>query len=904
MNRKLPTALALVGLALMSPLPVRAADDRSTQSNVREIIVVFKTHFDIGYTDLARNVVQKYRTAMMDRALDVVDRNRDLPRELQFVWTIPGWPMTKLLEDWPGQRPGERQRIVRAFEEGRFVVHGLPFTMHTELLEPEDLVRGLGYASLLSRQAHLPLPRDAKMTDVPSHSWILPTLLKHAGVDFLHLGCNSGSSSPDLPALFWWEGPDGSRLLTFYSSAGYGTGLTPPPGWPYRSWLALVHSGDNQGPPTPEAIRALLEEAGQRLPGVKVRIGRLSDFADSVLAESAEIPVVRGDMPDTWIHGPLSDPQGAIAARSVRPACGVAESLATQLRCWGVNTPEIRGNLAAAREQSLLYGEHTWGGSLSWVTGYGKDLKWSYGEAWIAERKSGRFQRLEESWAEHTYYIETAARIVRSSMETAMTDLARSVGSERERIVVFNPLPWNRNGIVHLKKSSTGPKALRPLNGGPAVPVDEKDGEICFWARDIPATGYRAFEPANTPAAEPGFTPIAHPESLENESLKVSLDPGRGGVRSLVEKSTGRELVDSEANLALGQLLYERFDAGQVARYVKAYVKSPADWAVVELGKPSMPSAAHTPYRASSPRDLDIHYERSAVAETATISSRQSEEVPFAVTTKVSLFRDAPYLDLELTVHAKPADDWPEAGWICLPVKIPAGAARFRLGRLGAVVDPACDLVRGSNRNLAAVNTGVAITDADGTGLAFCPIDSPLVSLDSPGIFKYDPGFVPRKAMAFVNLFNNQWSTNFRLWNEGSWSSRIRIWAARGIDQETALITPALEARYPLVAAWSNGPGGHLPPVQSGLELSRHGVLPCAFGPNPDGPGTILRLWEYAGWSGQCHVHLPASLKARSIQPVDLRGRPVGQALVVKDNSFTLDLRAYAPVSVLIDSPG
>jgi hypothetical protein len=33
---------------------------------VEEIVVVFKTHFDIGYTDLARNVVAKYRTSMID----------------------------------------------------------------------------------------------------------------------------------------------------------------------------------------------------------------------------------------------------------------------------------------------------------------------------------------------------------------------------------------------------------------------------------------------------------------------------------------------------------------------------------------------------------------------------------------------------------------------------------------------------------------------------------------------------------------------------------------------------------------------------------------------------------------------------------------------------------------------
>jgi len=138
----------LLTLSLLSlPLPARAA--------VEQVIIVFKTHFDIGYTDMASNVVQRYRTTMIDDALRVVEQNRSLPPDQQFVWTLPGWPMAKILEDWPGQTPERKQRILQALKDGRFVVHALPFTTHTELLEPEDLVRGLGFASRLARSVGL-----------------------------------------------------------------------------------------------------------------------------------------------------------------------------------------------------------------------------------------------------------------------------------------------------------------------------------------------------------------------------------------------------------------------------------------------------------------------------------------------------------------------------------------------------------------------------------------------------------------------------------------------------------------------------------------------------------------------------------------------------------------------------
>ena len=275
----------------------------------------------------------------------------------------------RIAGDWPGQTKERQGRIQQAFRDGRFVVHALPFSLHTELFEPEDLVRGLSFSSRLCRGLGLPLPRDAKMTDVPCHSWILPTLLRHAGVEFLHLGCNPASSSPRLPLLFWWEGPDGSRLLTMYSAGDYGSGLAPPADWPYQTWLALIHTGDNSGPPRPREVGQFLEEAKRKLPGVSVRIGRMSDFADAIRAEHASIPVVRGDMPDTWVHGPMCDPAGAREARNLRPAIGATELLGAELAGWnaGFDPGDSATRLAAAREKSLLYGEHTWGGSLGWV---------------------------------------------------------------------------------------------------------------------------------------------------------------------------------------------------------------------------------------------------------------------------------------------------------------------------------------------------------------------------------------------------------------------------------------------------------------------------------------------------------------------------------------------------------
>ncbi len=768
-------------------------------SAVERVIIVFKTHFDIGYTDMASNIVTKYRTTMIDQALAVADQNRDLPAAQQFAWTIPGWPMHKILEDWPGQTPERKRRIEDAFKQGRFVVHGLPFTTHTETLEPEDLVRSLDYSARLTRSFGLPLPRDGKMTDVPEHTRLLATILKHAGIEFMHIGCNGASAPLQVPPLYWWEGADGSRVLTMYS-AQYGTVLTPPKDWPYKTWLALIHTGDNHGPPRPDEVKKLLDHAAKQLPGVTVRVGRLSDFADAILAEKADFPVVRGEATDTWIHGLMSDPAGMKIARNTRPLIAATEILNTSLRGWGVAVPDAAPVVEAAYEQSLLYGEHTWGGALAWLKG-----KLAYGDAFQRERSEGRYERTEASWAEHTAYIEKARDLITPALQGNLRMLAKAVGGSR--IVVFNPLPWKRDGVVRV--------------GG-------KD----FVARNVPPCGYRAFRSDE-------LAPVG--DSLENEFFKVTLD---GSIRSIVDKRTGRELVEP----GFGRYLYERFDNDQTTAYQKSYCR----YKHTAFIKPGLPPASKTRYSATAPTSFSL---------------------------RVTAPRGLRYVELEITIHNKPIDPWPEAGWLCLPFKM--SNPRFRLGRPGHVIDPATDLVPGSNRDLFTINTGVSLGD-----VVFCPLDHPMVSLERPGCWKYTPDFVPEKPTAFVNLFNNQWSTNFRFWNGGTWSSRVRIWT--GSD----LVVPSLEARYPLQAAFADGPAGKLLATQTGISVSRPGVLVTAYTP------TLLRVWEQTGVAGELVV---SGLRAATATPVNLRGEKSGKPVAIRGGKLMFHLPAYAPASFALD---
>ena len=239
----------------------------------------------------------------------------------------------------------------------------------------------------------------------------------------------------------------------------------------------------------------------------------------------------------------------------------------------------------------------------------------------------------------------------------------------------------------------------------------------------------------------------------------------------------------------------------------------------------------------------------------------------------------------------KTPDPLPEGGWLCFPLA--AAEPRFLLGRLGGPIDPTREIVTGANKHYFCLSTGLTITGKDGSGSGLCPIDSPCVSLDQPGLWKFALDYRPQKPTVFVNLYNNQWNTNFPEWQDGSWSSRVRLWPT------PELTRPAWEARLPLLAARADAPAGKLPPTQTGLSVSRPGVLVTAFGQNPDGPGILLRVWDQSGTTGELLVTLPGTFQIAT--PVDLRGEKTGPPAKIPVGRLTFELRAYAPASFVLE---
>ena len=225
-----------------------------------------------------------------------------------------------------------------------------------------------------------------------------------------------------------------------------------------------------------------------------------------------------------------------------------------------------------------------------------------------------------------------------------------------------------------------------------------------------------------------------------------------------------------------------------------------------------------------------MHYEQTPIAVSAVMESAPNEQLQHACDdARHTLSRSA--LRGSRTDAARQAGRLVARSGLDLLASPREHQPRFRSGRLGSIVDPVRDLVPGSNHNLYGLNTGLAVVDRKWRRTGHLRAGQSAGQFGPAGCWKYDPVFVPQRSHVYVNLFNNQWTTNFRFWNEGTWTSRVRLWpleeGERGpVDDRRRPWRPGIRCRRPRPATRPVT----LPAAQEGVSVSRKGVLVTALG--------------------------------------------------------------------------
>jgi alpha-mannosidase len=207
------------------------------------------------------------------------------------------------------------RQIRTLVEQGRWEVAGGWVVQADTILPSEVSLRAQGQLAQAWFREHLGVTSTIGYSvDCFGHSAALPSLLSEAGMRYYVFQRPGPADRPDLPNLFWWEAPDGARVLTWRLPHSY----SQAPGTPAdkleamlrRDWRAAIAPGmssgayfigvgNHGGGPTRAHIQRL-SELGQRhdadLPAL--RFSTLADFFADLESQPgfAAIPVLRGEL--------------------------------------------------------------------------------------------------------------------------------------------------------------------------------------------------------------------------------------------------------------------------------------------------------------------------------------------------------------------------------------------------------------------------------------------------------------------------------------------------------------------------------------------------------------------------------------------------------------------------------
>lgn len=353
-----------------------------TEQGVSKLHLVFKTHLDLGFTNLANVVYRHYMNDFIPGALRLARTLRERESPDRFVWTTGSWLIYHYLEE---ASSADRQQMEAAIAAGDIAWHALPFTTHTELMDADLFRFGLS----LSQRLDARFGRKtiaAKMTDVPGHTRAIVPLMAEAGIRLMHIGVNEASTMPHVPPVFIWrDEATGSELLTVYEHH-YG-GVVQVAG--LRDALVMQMTGDNIGPPSIEAVEKVYHDLRARFPSAEITSATLDSFAAALDSVRDRLPVLTDEIGDTWIHGIGTDPQKMRAWR--------------ELMYLRHDTDQPMPD--AFQDRLLCVAEHTWGMDTKiHLAEYD-----SYtAEELAAARSTSPFQTMQTSWAEQRAYLDQA----------------------------------------------------------------------------------------------------------------------------------------------------------------------------------------------------------------------------------------------------------------------------------------------------------------------------------------------------------------------------------------------------------------------------------------------------------------------------------------------------------------
>ncbi len=425
-------------------------------------------------------------------------------------------------------------QISKKIATGEWEVVGGSWTEHsTNIPSGESLVRQHLYAKRYFKDKFGVDVKIGWLPDSFGFNWNLPQIYRKCGIEYFvthKLKWQIERNDPPVPFpyhLFWWEGPEGSRVLAFHTVGDYSQPVEPAEMLEYLKTLEATHhvdkllilygEGDHGGGPMPEMMdRAVKLMHDPDYP--TVRFSKALDYFHEIqaLPQSKDFPVVDDELYVKTHRGTFTtDSQVKRDNRLCEVLLMNAEKFSLLASQFGQPYPQEK---LQQLWEKVLFGQVHDNIDGSAVAEVYRDAATDYGD------------------------IKYAGGNV---LNTALSTIAQHVNTQGEgrAVLVFNSLPWGRTGLVSLDAGYfAGLQHFKIVDaGGHAVPyqvVEEPGATKCLlFAEKVPGMGYKEYRIVASEEA-PKFSTdlVVSGLTLANSQIEVVIDPASGNLTSLKKK--------------------------------------------------------------------------------------------------------------------------------------------------------------------------------------------------------------------------------------------------------------------------------------------------------------------------------------------------------------------------------
>ena len=454
-----------------------------------------------------------------------------------------------------------RQRV----QEGRWeLVGGMWLEPDLNMPDGESLVRQLLVGQRTFQKLYGKTARIGWNPDSFGYNWQLPQIYKRSGIDYFVTQKMSWNDTNQLPLkLFWWQSPDGSKILTYFPEGYANTDMSPTrlapdmvsarkraPG--LTDMMDLYGVGDHGGGPT----RNMLDEALHWMEPGKVtahqEFGAAQPYFTKVEAQINPIS-------PTWNYTSLASGNMTLPS----PAAGQISVPTWNDELYfeyhrGVFTTQAdhKRNMRDSEEWVLNAEKYA---SLAWLDGRaypGEELTSAWKHVLFNQfhdlaAGSGIGTIYREAQKDYDQVHWATNEISQNSLQTIAAKIDTRV-KNGVPVLVMNPLAWTRDGLVEVKVQlpSGNMDSLSVLDSKKHVVPSQilsrdpqtHSATLLIKAEAVPSMGYQVLEVTaaknnfSTDLASKGMT-------LENSYLRVVVDPQTGCITSLIDKKTNFDSI-------------------------------------------------------------------------------------------------------------------------------------------------------------------------------------------------------------------------------------------------------------------------------------------------------------------------------------------------------------------------